>query len=329
MANSRLRFVLAIMTGAMGLSLAGCVNYSALDDLKDAQPAGPAFDRALFKNYAFLAHSFGDVGASSYTTFDQQGSISLADSDSDVAALANSFAAKAMQLTRGEVVDPVPGVDAKSHTMRDRLVRALVPGRDTYPRDAARAQADYDCWVLNAHVASQARAAAQCQHSLDVTLTRLENEVRADAAAQTPAPDQTPAPPSDQTPAAAPSQTPPPQSSAAPMALPAAYTVYFDFDSWTLTAEDMRVIQGAVDSARTGGQPKIVVVGHTDTSGSADYNMHLSVRRADVVRDVLVDLGARREAVETNGVGETDLAVPTPDGVRKPKNRRSVVTLAI
>ena len=91
----------------------------------------------------------------------------------------------------------------------------------------------------------------------------------------------------------------------------------------------MRVIQGAVDSARAGGQPKIVVVGHTDTSGSADYNMHLSVRRADVVRDVIVDLGARRESVETKGVGETDLAVPTPDGVREPKNRRSVVTLAI
>ena len=321
MAISRLRFVLAIMTGAASLALAGCVNYSALDDLKDAHPTGSAFDQALFKNYAFLARSFGDVGASSYTTFDQVGSISLAESDSDVAALANSFASKALQLTRGEVVDPVPGVDAKSHTMRDRLVRALVPGRDTYPRDAARAQADYDCWVLNAHVASQAHAAAQCQHSLDVTLTRLENEVRAEATA--PAPDQTPATPSDKTPA------PPPQSSAAPKAQPAAYTVYFDFDSWTLTAEDMRVIQTAVDSARAGGQPKIVVVGHTDTSGNADYNLHLSVRRADVVRDVLVDLGARRDAIETNGVGETDLAVPTPDGVREPKNRRSVVALAI
>jgi OOP family OmpA-OmpF porin len=38
-------------------------------------------------------------------------------------------------------------------------------------------------------------------------------------------------------------------------------------------------------------------------------------------------MGARREAIEISGVGETDLAVPTPDGVREPKNRRAVVTL--
>lgn len=71
------------------------------------------------------------------------------------------------------------------------------------------------------------------------------------------------------------------------------------------------------------------MVGHTDTSGPAQYNIRLSVRRAVVVRDVLIDLGARREAVETRGVGESDLAVPTADGVREPKNRRSVITLGV
>ncbi len=333
MANSRLRFFLAPLAGAASLFLAGCVNYTALDNLADARPTGAAFDQALFKDYAFLARSFGDVGPASYTTFDQEGSMSLSDSDRAVAALANSFAAKAIALSHGEVVDPVPGRDAKSHTLRDRLVRALTIGRDSFPRDAARAQADYDCWVLNATVPSQERAAVQCQHSLDVTLSRLENEVHADTAVQAPAADAAApaAPDAAQTPAPNKNSAPPPQSSAAPApsAQQVAYTVYFDFNSWTLTAEDLRVIQKTIDAARDGGQPLITVVGHTDTSGPAQYNIRLSVRRAVVVRDVLIDLGARREAVETRGVGESDLAVPTADGVREPKNRRSVITLGV
>ena len=69
----------------------------------------------------------------------------------------------------------------------------------------------------------------------------------------------------------------------------------------------MSMLQRAITDARAGGQPKIEVVGHTDTSGGEDYNLHLSIRRADVVRDTLVVLGARREAIETSGVGETDL----------------------
>jgi outer membrane protein OmpA-like peptidoglycan-associated protein len=91
----------------------------------------------------------------------------------------------------------------------------------------------------------------------------------------------------------------------------------------------MSVLQRAIADARAGGQPKIEVVGHTDTVGSEAYNMRLSIRRADVVRDALVALGARREAIATNGVGETDLAVQTADGVREPQNRRSVITLEI
>ena len=69
------------------------------------------------------------------------------------------------------------------------------------------------------------------------------------------------------------------------------------------------------------------LVGHTDTSGSAAYNQGLSVKRADVVKDVMVEMGARPEAIQVSGVGETDLAVPTADGVREARNRRAVITL--
>ena len=101
----------------------------------------------------------------------------------------------------------------------------------------------------------------------------------------------------------------------------------FDFDSWTLTAEDLTVITNAIDTARTGGQTHITVVGHTDTSGSADYNQKLSVRRANVVVEAMVDMGARRAAIQASGVGKTDLAVQTPDNTKEASNRRTVIGL--
>jgi hypothetical protein len=190
--NIGTRPLLAIIVGFL---LAGCVNFSALDDLKTATPTGSPFDQALFKNYAFLAKSFGEVGQASYTSFDQDASIPLAKTDAGVAALANTFAAKALQLSRGEVVDPVSSVDISTHVLRDRLVRALTPGRDVFPRDAARAQTDWDCWHLNAAVPSQAAAAEQCRRSFDVTLARLEAETKAaEAAAAAAAAAQKPAP---------------------------------------------------------------------------------------------------------------------------------------
>jgi OOP family OmpA-OmpF porin len=76
----------------------------------------------------------------------------------------------------------------------------------------------------------------------------------------------------------------------------------------------MTMLQRAIADARAGGE---------------DYNLHLSIRRADVVRDAPVDLGARRKAIKTAGVGETDLAVQTGDGVRNADNRRSVITPVI
>jgi outer membrane protein OmpA-like peptidoglycan-associated protein len=118
----------------------------------------------------------------------------------------------------------------------------------------------------------------------------------------------------------------------APASAPAAtqggtFTVLFEFDSWTLTAENLTVMTDVINTARSGGQSRINVVGHTDTSGAADYNQRLSVRRANVVVEALVNMGARRQAITATGVGETDLAVETGDNVREARNRRTVIGL--
>jgi outer membrane protein OmpA-like peptidoglycan-associated protein len=168
-----------------------------------------------------------------------------------------------------------------------------------------------------------------------VTLPRLEGEVQATtqkpAEAATPATSESTTPPAPAATTPAPATpapaTPEPQSSSS--ATSPTYVVNFAFNSTTLTHDAMSVLRRAIADARAGGQPKIEVVGHTDTVGGEAYNLHLSDRRAEIVRDALVDLGARREAIETRGVGKADLAVQTSDGVRNAENRRSVITLVI
>ena len=69
----------------------------------------------------------------------------------------------------------------------------------------------------------------------------------------------------------------------------------------------------------------VVVEGHTDTSGAAAHNRQLSQARAQAVADVLARQGVDAARIRTVGLGESDLAVQTGDGVREVKNRRVVV----
>jgi outer membrane protein OmpA-like peptidoglycan-associated protein len=296
----------------LGLVLAGCSSWFGLGGTDSAQPAASAFNQALAKDYDALSQSVttgndtSDEGFFS-SPFAHMGLNFWSKSPSE--ALVNAFADKAQLAAKGNDVAPEPSTDSASESARVRLVMAVEAGKDRFPDDAARAQADYDCWMFNAMVASQAAAASQCRASLGGSLSRLEADVR-------PAPPPPPPPPEP-----APPPAPAPTASAD-------YTVYFDFDSWTLTAEDLAVLTQVINTVHAGGQTHITVVGHTDTSGPADYNQHLSVERAHVVVEALVDLGARRKSIRASGVGETDLAVETGDGVREPKNRRTVIDLA-
>ena len=166
------RLVLIVVAG---LSLSACSflglgGGSVMDDLADAQAQGSAFNRALFANYSYLAKSFGDV--------------EIPDNDGDnqyvssTGSLAGAYARKALDTAKGIDVAPEPARTQAGDQARTRLVRALMRGRDYAPEAAARAQADYDCWTLNARVSQQLSASDQCKHSLDITLPRLERTVQ-------------------------------------------------------------------------------------------------------------------------------------------------------
>lgn len=289
------RFVNRLAAIALGaLALAGCAGTPSLDRLAGVTPTGSAFTQQLFRDYSYLANSLAGTASGG---FDTEGVSTIFDS-SDTDTLAELFATKALIAAQGTEPDPEPGRDDASDKARARLLTALAQKKDRFPADAARAQADFDCWMLNAAVDGQQSAAAQCRASFGRSIARLEAEGRTVAM---------PAP-----------AAPPPSTD---------YTVYFDLNSWALTGEQLGVLQQAIATARAGGQSRITVVGHTDTAGSAAYNQRLSLKRANVVTETLVSMGARREAITVSGVGESDLAVPTADGVKEAKNRRAVVTL--
>ncbi len=109
--------------------------------------------------------------------------------------------------------------------------------------------------------------------------------------------------------------------------VPTEYLVFFDFDSSEITPEAAGIVARAADGAMELGSTGVSVVGHTDTSGSAAYNLGLSNRRANAVKGELEFNGVDGDLVFTDGLGETDLLVETPDGVREPSNRRAQILL--
>jgi outer membrane protein OmpA-like peptidoglycan-associated protein len=299
------------MFAAAALLVAGLAACSSDEDTAEGTP----FTQALSKDYTDLSAQAAALPAEPTESgfFDSINPFSSSDTSSDL--LAKAFTAKAELATAGTEPEPEAGTGPAQTTIRGRLTRAIAANKDQFPEQAARAQADYDCWALYSTVASAAAASQACKTALDSSLLRLETASR-------------PAPPTAPAPMPAPVTTAPvPPPTPAPAAASSDFTVYFDFDSWTLKAEQLKVLDDVISTARSGGQSNIVIVGHTDTSGPDDYNQKLSVKRANVVVEALVQMGARRTALHASGVGETDLAVQTGDGVKEAKNRRTVITL--
>ena len=103
--------------------------------------------------------------------------------------------------------------------------------------------------------------------------------------------------------------------------------VFFDWDRSNLSAQALTTIRQAADTYKSRGSARITATGHTDKSGPEAYNMALSLRRANVVKDALVRDGVPATAIAVVGRGESQPLVQTADGVREPQNRRVEIVL--
>jgi outer membrane protein OmpA-like peptidoglycan-associated protein len=118
--------------------------------------------------------------------------------------------------------------------------------------------------------------------------------------------------------AASASPPPPPEATVAPPS----FMVFFDWDRSNVSPQALAAIQQAADAFKAKGSARITATGHTDTSGPEAYNMALSLRRANAVKDALVRDGVPAQDITVIGMGEKGLLIPTGDGVREPQNRR-------
>jgi len=109
-------------------------------------------------------------------------------------------------------------------------------------------------------------------------------------------------------PPAPPPPPPPPQ--------PQSFMVFFDWDRSNLSSQAVQTIQQAAAAFKSRGAARITATGHTDTSGPEAYNMALSLRRANAVKQQLVRDGVPDQAIQVIGRGEAGLLVQTADGVR-------------
>lgn len=108
---------------------------------------------------------------------------------------------------------------------------------------------------------------------------------------------------------------------------PQRFILYFETGSDALTAESKALVAQIIAAVRGRPVPDVTVIGHTDTTGDAAANAALGMRRAGLIRELLVSDGLDPAQVDVASHGEADLLVPTPDGTDEPKNRRVEVTV--
>jgi opacity protein-like surface antigen len=120
---------------------------------------------------------------------------------------------------------------------------------------------------------------------------------------------------------------PPPPPPAPPMVAPPSFMVFFDWDRANLSAQALTTIKQAAGAYKQKGNARITATGHTDTSGTEAYNMALSLRRANAVKDALVREGVPATAIAVVGRGEQGLLVQTGPNVREPQNRRVEIVI--
>lgn len=100
------------------------------------------------------------------------------------------------------------------------------------------------------------------------------------------------------------------------------YILNFMPGGTTLTPESLAQLPKILEDATNRSGADMVVTGHTDSTGALLANDALSLSRAKVVTQLLVDKGATASRVEAVGRGKRELLVPTADEVDEPQNRR-------
>ena len=90
-----------------------------------------------------------------------------------------------------------------------------------------------------------------------------------------------------------------------------ASAVYFQFDRSDITEEGMRALDQKVDALQRNPNVRIRIEGNADDSGSDEYNLALSQRRAAIVERYFTDRGIDASRLKIAAYGEERPACTT------------------
>ena len=80
--------------------------------------------------------------------------------------------------------------------------------------------------------------------------------------------------------------------------------VFFDYDKYALRQDARNILQANAKVLQDNNAGSLTLEGHCDERGTAEYNLALGQRRADAVKDYLVNLGMSASAIQTVSYGE-------------------------
>jgi peptidoglycan-associated lipoprotein len=98
--------------------------------------------------------------------------------------------------------------------------------------------------------------------------------------------------------------------------------IYFDYDQATIRPDQTRKAEGNLQYLATHPNDKVMIEGHCDERGTAEYNLALGERRAAAVRDYYLQGGIAAERIAVSSKGSEEPAVPGKSEAAWAKNRR-------
>ena len=108
---------------------------------------------------------------------------------------------------------------------------------------------------------------------------------------------------------------------------PSSYTVFFGSESAELNDDGVKALSEAVKDILSKKANLVVCAGHTDSSGEKEYNMNLSMKRAESVAKYLIKHGVPKDIIEVLYYGDSNPLVKTAHGGYNAKNRRVEVVV--
>lgn len=103
--------------------------------------------------------------------------------------------------------------------------------------------------------------------------------------------------------------------------------ILFPFDSSELQSTARQNLSDLAGSLTEYPNTDVLIVGHTDSTGSDTYNQALSERRADSAASFLVDRGIPRDRIRSEGRGETEPVASNEDETGRQLNRRVEIAI--